>query len=433
MTVNVSRFASHAPLLTPRGVSAVELPALTPEGVARRVDAVQSALRLTSDRTASAARRLAARRRLSSHLAWLWTGTAAPVLAELPHRIPPETSQQPLLRGWWSPGGLLGMLPLHAAGLPDGPSLLDHVVSSYTPTVRALRHARTRSSSTAAESGLIVSMPVTPGLGPDGWGRLRHAASEAAAVRRYLPEAVVYATSEDDPADGSPPAPPTRAAVMAEQTGTTVAHFACHAVTHHTDPARSGLLLADHADGPLTVADLAAVDLDRARLAHLSACTTAASRAAHLLDEAVHLASACQFAGYPQVVGTLWEIQDSSAAGIPESFYAGLAGNTSAGEHRRGAKAEENDAPESLNTDRSARTLHAAVCARSGATCRKCPPSGRPTFTQGRDLGALPQRHGSRNVGHGPARPNGEPLAWHTGVASGAERIRRLLEQQRYA
>src|SRR6185436_5751086 len=46
-----------------------------------------------------------------------------------------------LPRIWWAPGGLLGSLPLHAAGVAtDG--VIDRVVSSYTPTISALRYAR---------------------------------------------------------------------------------------------------------------------------------------------------------------------------------------------------------------------------------------------------------------------------------------------------
>lgn len=172
---------------------------------------------------------------------------------------------------------------------------------------------------------LIVSMPVTPG--PRELRDLRHAVTETDAVRRHLPGAACYATGEE--AEKAGISVPRRAAVLADLPGRAVTHFACHATTDHTDPSRSALLLADHATAPLTVADLTTIDLDQAFLAYLSACTTATTRAADLLDEAVHLAAAFQLAGFPNVIGTLWEVHDLSAAGLAATFYDYLSlGNT---------------------------------------------------------------------------------------------------------
>ncbi|MFE4831966.1 CHAT domain-containing protein [Streptomyces sp. NPDC056672] len=344
VTFNLSTFGSHALLLTTEGVTAVELPALTPERTARSVDAFHHDLRVTSDRKVSGARRLAAQDRLGRTLAELWTDAVLPVLKALGLHSPPP-SGSPLPRVWWAPGGLLGMLPLHAAGVPGGESLLDHAVSSYVPTIRALRHARGRSGPRSPHPALIVSMPVTPG--PRELRDLRHAVTETDAVRRHLPEAAFYATGEVAERAGVPA--PRRAAVLADLPGRAVTHFACHATTDHTDPSRSALLLADHATAPLTVADLTAIDLDRAFLAYLSACTTATTRAADLLDEAVHLAAAFQLAGFPHVIGTLWEVQDLSAAGLAATFYDNLSlGSTTTG------------SPSGRSPD-PARALHTAV------------------------------------------------------------------------
>ncbi|MYX40196.1 hypothetical protein GTW59_03695, partial [Streptomyces sp. SID89] len=66
-----------------------------------------------------------------------------PVLERLGLLDAPAGEEWPRL--WWSPGGALAALPLHAAGHHDGRrSVLDRVVSSYTPTVRALAYARAR-------------------------------------------------------------------------------------------------------------------------------------------------------------------------------------------------------------------------------------------------------------------------------------------------
>ena len=101
---------------------------------------------------------------LSEVLEWLWDAAAAPVLHQLGHVAAHETGQ-PWRRIWWIPGGLLGLLPLHAAGYHrrgTGETVLDRVVSSYTPTVRALAHARDHAAEWAPRRTLIVAMPTTP-------------------------------------------------------------------------------------------------------------------------------------------------------------------------------------------------------------------------------------------------------------------------------
>ena len=76
-------------------------------------------------------------------------------------------------------------------------------------------------------------------------------------------------------------------------------------------------------DGPLTVADLAAVHLDHADIAELSACQTATGDV-RLLDEALHLAAAMQLLGYRHVIATLWSIADTNAPAMADAVYARL-------------------------------------------------------------------------------------------------------------
>jgi CHAT domain-containing protein len=100
-------------------------------------------------------------------------------------------------------------------------------------------------------------------------------------------------------------------------------HFSCHGVSELEDPSASALLLADHQSRRLTVLDLMQARLDEAELAFLSACTTARTGAT-LPDESIHLATACQLAGYRHVIATLWPVEEDDAARVTKRFYLTL-------------------------------------------------------------------------------------------------------------
>jgi tetratricopeptide (TPR) repeat protein len=316
--VNVSDLRSDALLVTRSGIRAVRLTGASAEAVRAHVLEFITAL---GELTATAVAPDVADRaeaRLLGVLGWLWDTVAGPVLAELGITSRPDGDQPPP-RIWWCPGGLLSFLPLHAAGdhrtrfdaTPQ--TVIDRVISSYTPTVRALLHAR-RPSPAVAESGsgiLVVAMPHTPGA-PD----LPGAPRESAWLRARFGSQVLVLS------EGSALA--TNESVSAAMTGYPWAHFACHAASRIDNPSGSCLLLHDYADRPLTVLAIARLRLDHAELAFLSACSTARTGAA-LPDEAINLASAFQLAGYRRVVGTLWPVDDRLAVRLAENFYETLA------------------------------------------------------------------------------------------------------------
>lgn len=339
---NISTYRSDALLLTRDGITHQELPELTPDDLARAVTGFQRALD-TATSGADKVRRRKAQAVMVRTLQWLWDVATDPVLKALGyHGQPPAEAHWP--RVWWVPGGLLGILPLHAAGYHTDPAddphrrtVMDRVVSSYTPTVRALHYARQRTSpQDPPKQGLVVAMPTTPGL--PGHGQLNHVRAEAEVLRRHLPRAVVLSEPEpaEHPATPSPETP-TKTTVLRHLPASPIAHFACHGTSHPTDPSRSHLLLHDHSSDPLTVASLTPVRLERAQLAYLSACRTAAIDTTELLDEAIHLTSAFQLAGFPHVIGTLWEVDDQIAVGIADAFYTHLRTEDGAIDTRRAA------------------------------------------------------------------------------------------------
>lgn len=314
---NISRYRCDALVVTEHAITQVPLPEITFEALTSRVDSFNDALITAKNAQMNRVERIRAEMILSETLEWLWDVAVKPVLDHLGHGQAREAGK-PWPRVWLVPGGLLGMLPLHAAGYHrsgTGETALDRVISSYAPTVRALTYARSRGTFLPPKSALIVAMPVTPGQSD-----LQGVTTEAAKLRERLPSPTTL-IERPGVIDESTP---TRDAVMERLTEAAIAHFACHAASHPTDPSRSEILLHDYREHPFTVASLASTRLHQAQLAYLSACETARNQVTDLADEAIHLTSAFQLAGYPHVIGTLWTINDAVAVDIAETFYAGL-------------------------------------------------------------------------------------------------------------
>ncbi len=280
VTFAVGRNRSHALLLTPAGITAVELPGLSHDILTMRATAFRTGLRIA----ATAVVREDAQQAISGTLAWLWQTVARPVLDALGHPARPGADPESLPRVWWAPGGLLGTMPLHAAGL-GADTVPDRVVSSYTPTISALRYARRPAAPATGQRPLVV------------------------APSSYLPPPALVTDAVS--------APPT-AAFVEQLPGHSIVHFACRGWTDPEDPSRSGLLLPGDAGARFPVAGLLPARMESVRLAYLAAGQTAVTRS----DEAVHVASALQLAGCRHVVGTLWEVDDDDV--VADDFYAVL-------------------------------------------------------------------------------------------------------------
>lgn len=308
----------------------VEMPDLSEHAVYALVNEFLSTL--TQAKAGGYAQRRGARSAMHEHLEALWRSIAQPVLEALGlTEPPPDASQAP--RIWWCPVGVLAYLPLHAAGdhrAGGGQTVLDLAVSSYTATVRLLEHSRQREAAGRQDSAhtqpLIVAMPETPGAAP-----LDGVPAETIGVRAIMGEATVL--------EGRTATGPAVCAALAEHR---VAHFACHGVSDWPNPSDSRLLLHDHQDRPFTVTTVSGLQLRHAELAYLSACSTSVVTP-RLTDEAVHLVSAFQVAGFRQVIGTLWAVDMSGSTQVALDVYRGLA--------QAGA----------LRPEQAARALHAAV------------------------------------------------------------------------
>jgi CHAT domain-containing protein/tetratricopeptide (TPR) repeat protein len=205
------------------------------------------------------------------------------------------------------PGGVLGLLPLHAAARPDPAAptgrryALDDLLISYAPNARALQAGLTLAARVPGHQVLAVGAAEHAGERP-----LEYGEREAAAIR------AAFGEGRHIPADQA-----TRAEVLAALAEFDVLHFACHGRADIFDPLAGALLLAGSDE--LTVRDVLGLRLPGARLAVLSACESAIAGAA-LPEEVIGLPTGLLQAGCAGVVGSLWQVPDASTLMLMRRF-----------------------------------------------------------------------------------------------------------------
>ncbi|MEV7907871.1 CHAT domain-containing protein, partial [Streptomyces anulatus] len=263
--INLSQYRCDALILTTDGVRVQELPALDPATVHTRLTGVRDALDRTRDPGLGERRK--AERDMYDTLTWLWDAVTGPVLERLGTTRSAQGDQSHG-RVWWVPCGPLAYFPLHAAGhhleepAPGRRTVMDRVVSSYSPTVRALNHSRLRRAAQRRSHPprmLVVAMPRTPGASD-----LPGAQRELGRLTGLFPAVTGLVGKEA-----------TRDAVLSRLPAGTWTHFACHAAGDLADPANSHLLVHDHAERPLRVLEVSRLRLEDSEFAYLSACGTA--------------------------------------------------------------------------------------------------------------------------------------------------------------
>ncbi|KAL9113599.1 MAG: hypothetical protein Q9227_002337 [Pyrenula ochraceoflavens] len=356
VVINPTTLRSDALIIRGSGIQVLCLTKLTLEDARTQVTSLHSAL----DQAANVAAKAAARpgryagelrrkhgevnkamRRLCP---WLWTSIVEPVLMSLQLIGDTLPSQLPRIR--WIGCDVLSMCPLHAAGLYNSwpeRSTMQYCVSSYATTLKAIlfsERPRQRSISSAMQDVsldkrdiLAVPAPSVPGTSTLSTG------PELAALKSALPAEVVYEEIANV----------TRDEVLSRLKSTTVAHFACHGYADVANPSASRLVLPDYKTAPLTANRIGTLNLTEANLAYISACQSALSRDQGLANEGITIASAFQLAGFPSVVGTLWQALDSVAIVMTGYFYAAL------------YQAQTLDPGKTFSSEDVARALHVAV------------------------------------------------------------------------
>ena len=206
-------------------------------------------------------------------------------------------------------GGLLGLLPLHAAWIgvkgKQRHYALDDIAFSYAPSARALTHARRIQESAPDRPLLAVDEP-----GPYPEQPLPSSNAEVRAIAEHFGGGVETTVLSHEQA--------TWERVKQALPGAGVVHFSCHGVNDWENPLDSGLLMAG--EELLTGKDFFDLQLGAARLASLSACETGIP-GAQLPDEVIGLPAALLQAGFGGVLASLWSVYDLSTAMLMERFY----------------------------------------------------------------------------------------------------------------
>ncbi|KAF8132951.1 TPR-like protein [Boletus edulis] len=241
-------------------------------------------------------------RELGSLLRNLWDQVVSPIMDFLLTTLPLQS------RIWWCPTADFSVLPLHAAGpyRKGERNLSDLYISSYTPTLSALIRARRPAPSNTSGGGKrFVAIGQANAIGQV---ELHSVGTELANIGQRIIE---------------------------ELYRTEWVHLACHGLPNRTRPFESAFALRD---GHFTIERIMRCEPENPQFAYLSACHTTVGDE-ESPDEAIHLASAMQFAGFRSVIGTMWAVDDAETDKITSTFYKHMVDESGCLDHTRAASA----------------------------------------------------------------------------------------------
>jgi hypothetical protein len=269
-------------------------------------------------------------------LLWLWDAAVESVIDDLKAQgfvppspplkaqgfVPPSPPSHPsnLPHIWWIGVGRFAIATFHAAGDHSPGSTrntLSNAISSYIPTLKALSYAREKAFTFPASDSslLIVAMPKTP-----GHSSLVSVDSEAGSVAGLTPEGVRTEILNS----------PSVKATLEKLPSFNAIHFACHGIPDTKNPLNSHFLLhrpnGDRTPdiNKLTAGAVSNINIERAQIAYLSACSTAKPEWKQHEDEALHIASTFQLAGFSHVLANMWQSDDDACLKVSTEFYRNL-------------------------------------------------------------------------------------------------------------
>jgi CHAT domain-containing protein len=205
------------------------------------------------------------------------------------------------------PHGPLHYLPF--AALYDGTGyVLDRVTLLTVPSATVLTYLEKKPR---ARQGATVIF-ANPDLG-DAQFDLPYADQEGTAIHTRVPAAVLLRRGEA-----------TETLARSRALDAKVLHFAAHATFKQDRPLDSAVMLAPGGgqDGALTAGEIFGLTLPGS-LVVLSACETGRGKLA-AGDELIGLTRAFMYAGAPQLLATLWQVDDKASSMLMDEFYREL-------------------------------------------------------------------------------------------------------------
>jgi CHAT domain-containing protein len=222
-----------------------------------------------------------------------------------------DTTSLPQQRIWWYPTGHLTFIPIHAAGPRNETVDVSRlVISSYMTTLQSLFQAQKKHVSIVKEQQkfLCVSQPKTPGQSclPQTTEEVNEVVTICCSFG-WLRHRIVCLHGSDA----------TMKTVSSALDSCSWFHFAGHGFQDSRLSMNSAFALHD---GHFNLAAIAAKKLSNGQFAFLSACQ-AASGHKDLSGEAMHLAAGLQFAGFPSIIATMWNIHDKDTPVVGANTY----------------------------------------------------------------------------------------------------------------
>lgn len=337
-----SKLGTYALITTSDGFQKHPLPHCTHEQLCIRAATFRRAIEMCQNHEA---RKGSANQKLRSMLMWLWKTVAKPIIQFL-HLKKLSWCDSNLPRIKWIACGVFSQLPIHAAGLYSGDTsdyMDQYAVSSYLSSIRGSVASQQRKPlvpyyQNANREFTLFGMSTSPAV-PEG--KLADLAVTEEKRRIFASLGDSFTNNAIDNCN--------LGVARNMMHWARIIHFTCHGLPHPTDPSKSRLVLLRDDKEPCTVAQIRDMDIPNALLLYLSACHSAIDPQASGTDEIIHLAKAFLLAGFPTVIGTLWQAYEASALDIATVFYAQVAMEWKA----------ERDEPD---PDVFPRALHHAVC-----------------------------------------------------------------------
>jgi CHAT domain len=310
-----SKAGTYALVTTSDGFQKLHLAKCTHEELCIRSTAFRRAIEMCENQETLKG---TANQKLRTMLAWLWKTVARPIVQFL--HLSKSSLKLPIVK--WIACGVFSQLPIHAAGIYQGVStdyLDQYAVSSYLSSIRGSVTMRQRKPlipyyQNSNREFTLFGMSTSPTV-PEGKLADLAVGEEKARIFASLGDSFTNNTIDNC----------NLGMARNMMHWARIIHFTCHGLPHPTDPSKSRLVLLRDDKEPCTVARIRDMEIPNALLLFLSACHSAIDPRARETDEISHLAKAFLLAGFPTVIGTLWQAYQASALDIAAEFYAYVA------------------------------------------------------------------------------------------------------------